>query len=194
MTEQFIENYKTDILEAFRNYKKLAERALEQVSDDEFFKTVDAESNSLAVIVKHVGGNLRSRWTQFLTSDGEKPDRHRDSEFVTDSDTRESLTGLWETGWNALFGTLESLQIEDFGKTVQIRGEDFSVVKAINRSLAHTAYHVGQIAFLAKHFRASEWKTLSVPRGQSGDFNAYLAENKGKTHYLEATRDFSEKK
>ena len=193
MTEQFIENYRKDTLEAFRNYKKLAERALEQIGTEEFFQTLDAESNSLAVIVKHVGGNLRSRWTDFLTTDGEKPDRDRDREFVAEEDTRESLTGLWETGWSALFGTLESLTPADFGRTVQIRGEDFSVVKATSRSLAHTAYHVGQIAFLAKHFRATDWKSLSVPRGQSGEFNAYLAENKGKAHYLEATKDFAEK-
>jgi hypothetical protein len=194
MTEQFIENYKTDTIEAFRNYKKLAERAIKQVSEAEYFKAIDAESNSIAVIVKHIGGNLRSRWTDFLTTDGEKPDRNRDSEFISDADTRESLTGLWETGWNALFGTLESLTVEDFSKTVKIRGEDFSVVKAMNRSLAHTAYHVGQIAFLAKHFRSTDWKSLSIPRGQSGSFNAYLAENKDKSHYLEATQDFTEKK
>ncbi len=195
MTEQFIENYRKDVLEAFRNYKKLAERALEQIkTDDEYFRALDAESNSLAVIVKHVGGNLRSRWTDFLTTDGEKADRNRDSEFVTESDTRASLNELWEMGWNALVSTLESLTVTDFGKTVKIRGEDFSVLKAVNRALAHTAYHVGQIAFLAKHLRASDWKNLSVPRGQSGEFNVYLAENKGKTHYLEATQDFAEKK
>jgi hypothetical protein len=194
MNEQFIENYKTDTIEAFRNYKKLAERAVEQISEEEYFKAIDAEANSIAVIVKHVGGNLRSRWTDFLTSDGEKADRDRDSEFVAERDTRESLTALWETGWKALFDTLESLRVEDFGRTVKIRGEDFSVVKAMNRSLAHTAYHVGQITFLAKHFRASEWKTLSVPRGQSGEFNAFLAENKDQTHYLEAARKFTEKK
>lgn len=194
MTGLFIENYKADVIEAFRNYKKLAERAIEQISEEEYFRAIDAEANSIAVIVKHVGGNLRSRWTDFLTADGEKADRNRDGEFITDADTRESLENLWETGWNALFGTLESLETEDFGKIVKIRGEDFSVLKAINRSLAHTAYHVGQIAFLAKHFRSSEWKSLSVPRGQSGEFNAYLAENKGKAHYLEAARDFAEKK
>jgi Protein of unknown function (DUF1572) len=194
MTEQIIENYKTDTIEAFRNYKKLAERAIDQINTDEYFKAIDEESNSIAVIVKHLGGNLRSRWTDFLTTDGEKADRHRDSEFVAETDTRESLDALWETGWNALFATLESLNIEDFGKTVQIRGEDFTVIKAINRALAHAAYHVGQITFLAKHFRAKDWKTLSVPRGQSGEFNAYLAENKDKAHYLEATQDFAEKK
>jgi Protein of unknown function (DUF1572) len=191
MNEQIIKNYKTDTLEAFRNYKKLAERAIEQITDDEYFKAIDEESNPIAVIVKHIGGNLRSRWTDFLTTDGEKADRHRDSEFVAETDTRESLGELWETGWNALFSTLESLNAEDFGKTVQIRGEDFTVVKAINRALAHAAYHVGQITFLAKHFRAKDWKTLSVPRGQSGEFNAYLAENKDKAHYLEATKDFN---
>src|SRR5215203_4582554 len=193
MNEQFIENYKTDTLEAFRNYKKLAERAIEQVSGEEYFKAIDEESNSIATVVKHIGGNLRSRWTDFLTTDGEKADRNRDSEFVSDADTRESLTALWETGWNALFGTLESLTAEDFSKTVKIRGEDYSVVRAMNRALAHTAYHVGQIAFLAKHFRASDWKTLSVPRGQSGEFNAYLADNKDPAHYLEAAQDFAEK-
>ncbi|HVE57848.1 MAG TPA: DUF1572 family protein [Pyrinomonadaceae bacterium] len=194
MNEQFIENYKTDTIEAFRNYKKLAERAIEQVTDDEYFRVIDEESNSIAVVVKHLGGNLRSRWTDFLTTDGEKADRDRDSEFVAETDTREALDALWETGWNALFGTLEALRVEDFSRTVKIRGEDYSVVRAMNRSLAHTAYHVGQIAFLAKHFRASGWKTLSVPRGQSGEFNAYLAENKDKAHYLEATKDFAEKK
>jgi len=192
MNEQFIENYKTDTLEAFRNYKKLAERAIEQVTDEEYFRPIDEESNSIAVIVKHIGGNLRSRWTDFLTSDGEKPDRDRDSEFVAETDTRASLTELWETGWKALISTLEALQTEDFAKIVQIRGEDFSIVKALNRSLAHTASHVGQITFLAKHLRAKDWKTLSVPRGQSGEFNAYLAENKDQAHYLEATQDFAE--
>ncbi len=192
MTEQIIENYKTDTIAAFRNYKKLAERAIAQVSKDEYFKAIDAEANSIAVIVKHLGGNLRSRWTDFLTTDGEKADRLRDSEFITESDTRESLDALWETGWNAALSTLESLQTEDFGKTVKIRGEDFSVVKAITRSLTHTAYHVGQIAFLAKHFRSTDWKSLSVPRGQSQDFNAFLAENKDKAHYLEATQAFVE--
>ncbi len=192
MNEQIIENYKTDTLEAFCNYKKLAERAIAQVSKDEYFKAIDAEANSIAVIVKHLGGNLRSRWTDFLTTDGEKADRDRDSEFISDTDTRESLGKLWETGWNAVLATLDALQTEDFGRTVQIRGEDFSVVKAITRSLTHTAYHVGQIAFLAKHFRAADWKTLSVRREQSQDFNAFLAENKDKAHYLEATQAFAE--
>jgi hypothetical protein len=192
MTEQIIENYRKDSLETFRSYKKLAERAIEQVSNDDFFKQIDAESNSIAMIVKHIGGNLRSRWTDFLTSDGEKADRNRDSEFLTENDTRESLTELWETGWTAVFETLEPLTAEDFARTIRIRGEDFSVPRALNRSLAHTASHVGQIMFLAKHLLVSDWKTLSVPRGKSGEFNTYLAENKDKTHYLDATADFAE--
>ncbi len=194
MNEEIIQNYLADAIETFRSYKKLAEKTMAQVSDEEFFKAIDAEANSIAVIVKHIGGNLRSRWTHFLTSDGEKADRHRDSEFVAENDTRESLTEFWENGWRILFATLESLQVEDLGKTVKIRGEDYTVVKAINRALAHTASHIGQIMFLAKHFRSSSWKTLSVPRNKSAEFNSYLAENKDKAHYLEATKNFAEEK
>ena len=193
MSELILENYLAETIETFRSYKKLAERAIEQVSDEEFFQNIDAESNSIAVIVKHIGGNLRSRWTDFLTADGEKVDRNRDDEFVSENDTRESLTELWETGWNAAFETLESLRAADLGKTVKIRTEDFTVTKAINRSLTHIVYHVGQIAFLAKHLRSSDWKTLSIPRGSTNDFNKYLSENKDKAHYLEATREFTEK-
>lgn len=193
MNEQILENYPAETIETFRSYKKLAERAMEQVSDEEFFRNIDAESNSIAVIVKHIGGNLRSRWTDFLTADGEKSDRNRDEEFVSESDTRESLTEVWETGWSAVFETLESLKIDDLSKTVKIRGEDFTVTKAITRSLSHITSHVGQITFLAKHLRSNDWKTLSVPRGKTDEFNNYLAENKGKTHYLDATREFTEK-
>lgn len=191
MKSEILENYLAETVETFRSYKKLAERAFEQVSDDEFFVLIDAESNSLAIIAKHIGGNLRSRFSDFLTSDGEKSDRDRDSEFVTESDTRESVMQVWETGWQTLFDTLESLTVEDIGKTVKIRTEDFTVTKAVTRSLSHISYHVGQIAFLAKHLRSSEWKTLSVPRGKTNEFNEYLAENKNKTHYLEATQDFA---
>lgn len=191
--KELLENYLRDVGETFRSYKLLAEKALVQVSDEEFFKTIDAESNSIAAISKHIAGNLRSRWTHFLTSDGEKADRNRDSEFIADGDTRENLIQVWENGWNVLFSTLESLKVEDLEKTVQIRGEDYTVVKAINRALAHTASHVGQIMFLAKHFRASDWKTLSVPKNKSAEFNRFLAENKDKAHYLEATREFAER-
>jgi hypothetical protein len=136
---------------------------------------------------------LRSRWADFLTTDGEKSDRNRDSEFVTDGDTRESLTEFWEDGWNTLFETLQSLTIEDLGKTVQIRGENFTVVKAINRAAMHTASHIGQIMLLAKHFRPEDWQTLSVPKNKSAEFNRYLAGREDKGNYLEATQEFAGK-
>lgn len=191
--EQILQNFLDESITAFSNYKKLAEKAMNQVSDEEFFRAIDQQANSIAAIAKHVGGNLRSRWTNFLTSDGEKPDRNRDSEFVADDDTRESLTQVWEYGWNTVLETLQSLTVEDLDKTVQIRGEDFTVVKAVNRALAHTAYHIGQIAFLAKHFRSSEWQTLSIPKNKSTEFNSYLAGKEDKGNYLEATQEFAEK-
>ncbi len=193
MSEQILQNFLDESVSAFRNYKNLAEKAMNQVSDEEFFKTIDSEANSIATIVKHIGGNLRSRWTDFLTTDGEKPDRNRDSEFVTEMDTRESLTEFWENGWNALFETLQSLTIEDLGKIVQIRDEDFTVVKAINRAAMHTASHIGQIMLLAKHFRLAEWETLSVPKNKSAEFNDWLKEKEDKGNYLEATQEFVEK-
>jgi len=191
------ENYITDTLAAFRSYKKMAEKALDQVSDEEFFRTIDPESNPLAVIVKHIGGNLSSRWTDFLTTDGEKPDRLRDSEFVSGEDTRAGLMELWGTGWLALFDTLEQLTPADLDKTVTIRSEEFTVVRAMIRSLAHTASHVGQIVFLAKHLRSSEWKNLSIPRNTSEEFRAFMAEKgqggKGFRSYLEAHEEFKKK-
>ncbi len=168
---------------------------MEQVSDEEFFKAIDEEANSIAVIVKHIAGNLRSRWTDFLTSDGEKADRNRDTEFELMNDTRESLMAFWEKGWQTLFEAIEPLTAEDFEKTVTIRGEPHTICEAINRQMTHYAYHVGQITFLAKHFRASEWKSLSVPRGRSVEFNKFLAEKKAKgekqTHALEAPEEFA---
>jgi hypothetical protein len=190
-------NYITDTLAAFRSYKKMAEKALDQVSDEEFFRAIDPESNPLAVIVKHIGGNLSSRWTDFLTTDGEKPDRLRDSEFVSDEDTRAGLMELWETGWRALFNTLEQLKPGDLDKTVTIRSEEFTVVRAMVRSLAHTASHVGQIIFLAKHLRSTEWKNLSIPRNTSEEFRSFMAEKgqggKGFRNFLEAHEEFKKK-
>ena len=193
MNQQILQNILDETNGAFRNYKKLAERAIEQVSDEEFFVMIDAESNSLATICKHVGGNLRSRWTDFLTSDGEKADRNRDAEFIAENDSRESILQIWENGFQTLLATLESLKPEDLGKIVQIRCEDFTVVKAINRSLAHTTSHVGQIQFLAKHLRASDWKTLSVPRNQSAEFTVWLKSKDDKGNYLEATEEYAKK-
>ncbi len=193
--KEIIEIYLSETVEVFRSHKKLAERAMEQVSDEEFFKTIDAEANSIAMIAKHIAGNLRSRWTNFLTTDGEKPDRNRDSEFVTaGGDTRASVMQMWEDGFQILFDSLRLLTAEDLGKIVQIRGENFTVVKAISRAGMHAASHIGQIQFLAKHFRSSEWETLSVPRNKSAEFNNWLKEKEDKGNYLEATREFTEQK
>jgi len=156
----------------FRKTKKLAEDALAQVAPEDYFRAIDPESNSIALVVKHVAGNMRSRWNDFLTSDGEKPDRDRDREFENRSgDTRESLTAAWEAGWSALFGTLEGLREEDLLREVPIRGEAHTVVQAIHRQLTHYAYHVGQIVFLARHFAGERWKSLSIPKGRSKDFD-----------------------
>lgn len=174
------ENYLRDALENFQNYKKLAEKSFEQISDEEFFRTLNDESNSIATIAKHIAGNLRSRWTEFLTADGEKPDRNRDSEFVAfENDTRKSLLEFWNAGWQAALSTMESLQPADLEKTVKIRGENHTVVEAINRSIAHTAYHVGQIVFLAKLLRDTDWQTLSIPHNRSADYNRFLNERAG---------------
>ncbi|HBR58664.1 MAG TPA: hypothetical protein DEA22_14545 [Blastocatellia bacterium] len=174
--KEIVENFKADAILSFQNYKKMAERAMEQVSDEEFFAAIDSESNPIAVIVKHIAGNLRSRWTDFLTADGEKPDRHRDTEFEMLDDSRESLMQFWENGWKTLFDALDPLHAEDFSRKVLIRGEPHTVVEAINRQLTHYSSHIGQIVLLAKHFRSSAWKTLSVPRGHSAEFNKMLAE------------------
>lgn len=196
MFDEILQNYHTDALRSFRNYKKLAERAVEQVSDEEFFAVIDAESNSVAVIVKHIAGNLLSRWRDFLTSDGEKTDRNRDAEFMDVGDTRESLMKFWETGWQTLFDNIEPLTMDDFSRTITIRGQPHTIVEAINRQLTHYAYHVGQIVFLAKHLKSSEWKTLSVPRNKSAQFNQFLAEKEkvelAKMNRMEAPGAFTE--
>jgi uncharacterized protein DUF1572 len=156
-----------------RGHKRLAEGAMAQLKDHELFLTLDAESNSIAIIVKHMAGNMRSRFTTFLTSDGEKPDRHRDQEFELDATTtRGDLTTRWEEGWARVFSAIEGLTPDDVMRTVTIRGEPHSVLQAINRQIAHYAYHTGQIVFLAKHFRSSKWRTLSIARGKSEEFNA----------------------
>jgi uncharacterized damage-inducible protein DinB len=175
MALKFTTDYIEDSVELFRYYKKLAERAMEQVTDEQLFATLDEEMNSIAVVVKHMVGNMRSRWTDFLTSDGEKPDRNRDSEFVDPPGTREALLASWEEGWARVFGALEPLSERDLGRTVTIRGEPHSVMQAINRQVAHYAHHVGQIVLLAKHFASDHWQSLSVPRNRSGAFNRRVA-------------------
>jgi hypothetical protein len=165
-------SYIEDSLTVFRQYKKLAEGAMEQVTDKELLITLDPEMNSIALIVKHMAGNMRSRWTDFLTTDGEKPDRYRDSEFVDPPFGREALMELWETGWGLVFAALEPLSDADLTRTVTIRGQPHSVMQAINRQIAHYACHCGQIVLLAKHFKSTEWKTLSIARGKSAAFNS----------------------
>ena len=193
--KEIITNYHADALDSFRNYKKLAERAIQQVSDEEFFHPIDSEANSIAVIIKHIAGNLHSRWADFLTTDGEKPTRNRDLEFEMAGDTQESLMQFWESGWKTLFDNVEPLTIDDFSKTVTIRGEPHTIVEAINRQLTHYAYHVGQIVLLAKHFRSEDWKTLSVPKNRSTEFNRFLAERQRdeviKTNRMDASAEFN---
>jgi hypothetical protein len=168
-------SYLADSLDLFRYYKKMAEAAIAQLSDEQLTLTLDPEMNSVALIVKHMAGNMRSRWSDFLSSDGEKPTRHRDTEFVAPPSTRTELLALWESGWSTLFAALEPLTDADLPRTITIRGEAHSVMQAINRQLAHYPYHVGQIVFLAKHFRSTEWRSLSVPRNKSAEFNAQVA-------------------
>jgi hypothetical protein len=162
----------------FRGYKRMGEDAIAQCTDDELFHTLDPESNSIAILVQHISGNQRSRFTDFLTSDGEKPNRNRDQEFEPVVKTREELMRRWEEGWTILFNTLQSLTPEDLTKQVTIRGETYSALRAINRQIAHYANHIGQIVFLAKHYRSSQWKTLSIPRGKSQGPEALAAEKK----------------
>ena len=175
MALKFTTNYLEDSLSLFRYYKKLGEGAMAQVSDEQLLAVLDPEMNSIAQIVKHMAGNMRSRWTDFLSSDGEKPDRHRDSEFEEPPATREALMKMWEAGWKCLFEALEPLGAADADRKVTIRGEAHSVMQAINRQVAHYAYHVGQIVFLAKHLQHAGWKSLSIPRKQSEKFNQRVA-------------------
>jgi uncharacterized damage-inducible protein DinB len=178
MALQFTTSYLKDSIDLFRFYKLLGDRAIEQAPDEALTAVLDEESNSIATIVKHVSGNMRSRWTDFLTSDGEKPSRNRDTEFEEPPKTRAELMALWETGWKCAFDALRPLTEADLGRTVQIRGEAHSVMQAVNRNLAHTAYHVGQIVYLAKHLTGSKWNTLTIPRHKSAEFNAKVASGK----------------
>ena len=172
MTDSLGRPYLADALAEFRKYKTFADKAIAQVSDENLFRCIDPESNSVALLVKHLSGNMRSRWSDFLTTDGEKPDRNRDSEFETDeADTKEALLARWEAGWRLLFAALDPLTDDDLQKTVTIRGEPHTVLQAIIRQLTHYASHVGQIVFLAKHLAGAQWQTLSIPRGKSRQFD-----------------------
>jgi hypothetical protein len=171
MALEFTTSYIKDSLGVLRYYKGLAERAMAQLTDEQLVVVLDEESNSIALIVKHMAGNMRSRFTDFLTSDGEKPDRRRDLEFADPLQTRDALMASWDAGWACVFGALEPLGEDDLAKTVMIRGEAHSVMQAINRQVAHYPYHCGQIVFLAKHLNHDGWKSLTVPRGKSEEFN-----------------------
>jgi hypothetical protein len=160
-----------DAVRQFHGQKKLVERSIAQIPEDALFRKIDPESNSIAIVMKHMSGNQRSRWTDFLTSDGEKPDRHRDLEFeIETGETRQRLLELWEDGWRRVFAAVEPLTAEDLDRSVTIRGEPHTVLRAINRQLTHYAYHAGQIVFLAKHFAGPAWKSLSIPKGQSESY------------------------
>ena len=171
MALKFTTSYLEDSLTLFQYYKKLGEGAMSQVSDEQLSATLDDEANSIAIVVKHMAGNMRSRWTDFLTTDGEKPNRDRDGEFVDPPATRKALLAAWDDGWSRLFSALEPLSDTDLGRTVTIRGEAHSVMQAINRQVAHYAHHVGQVVLLAKHFAHDHWKSLSIPRNRSAEFN-----------------------
>lgn len=178
MAHQFTTSYIEDSLALLRQYKKMAERAMEQITPEQLYATLDPEMNSIAVIAKHMAGNMRSRWTEFLTTDGEKPDRNRDGEFIDPPATRDALMQMWEDGWSRVFGALEPLSDADLARRVTIRGEPHSVMQAINRQIAHYACHCGQIVFLAKHLQHENWISLSIPRKASAEFNQQVLSGK----------------
>jgi len=173
--------YLDEVFRSLRGHTRLADGALAQLRDEELFLQIDPEANSIAILMKHLAGNMRSRFTDFLTTDGEKADRHRDQEFeITPGTTREELVRYWEENWQVLLQTIKALRPADLSRTVTIRGEPHTVLQAINRALAHYAYHVGQIVLLAKHIRGAEWESLSIPKGKSEQFNRKLADAAGK--------------
>ncbi len=175
MAHQFTASYTKDAVDLFRYYKRLGDGALAQCPDDKLTAEIDANSNSVAIVVKHMAGNMRSRWTEFLTTDGEKPDRRRDTEFEEPPKTRAEVIALWEAGWKILFDAMQPLKDEDLARKVTIRTEPHSVMQAINRQIAHYSYHVGQIVYLARHFAGDKWQTLTVPKKKSAEFNARVA-------------------
>lgn len=167
-------SYLQDVQRQLRKYKELADKAVGQTDDDHFFATLDEECNSIALVMKHVAGNMRSRWTDFLIADGEKPDRHRDSEFaIEDGDTREHLIARWNDAWELTLSTIGELDEADLARVVTVRGEPHSVLEAINRQLTHYSYHIGQIVLLAKHYAGDGWQSLSIPRGRSADVDVF---------------------
>ncbi len=178
MALEFTTSCLKDSVDLLRFYKRLADRAIAQVSDEGLFTTIDSESNSIAIIVKHLAGNMRSRWTDFLASDGEKPNRDRDSEFEAPPKTREEMLAMWESGWQLAFDALAPLTDADLARTAYIRTEPHSVMQTIHRQVAHYSYHIGQIVYLAKHFAGPDWNALTIPRRKSAEFNSKVAAGK----------------
>jgi hypothetical protein len=177
MEDTFAVFYLQDIAQQFHRLKRLADRAISQLDDQEWFITLYDDANSVAIILKHVAGNMCSRWTDFFTTDGEKPDRHRDTEFeLEQDDTKAVILARWETGWRILFGVLESLTVDDLERTITIRREPHLVPQAIHRQLSHYAYHVGQLVFLCRCIKGGDWQSLSIPRGKSSEFNQTMRE------------------
>jgi len=168
MNDTLAQAFLEDALLQFKKYKAMAEKAVDQTSDADLFRLIDEDANSMAIVMKHMAGNMRSRWTDFLTADGEKPDRHRDTEFeMAPTTSRDEVMAVWEAGWQCVFEALDPLTPPDVLRTVTIRGEPHTVLQAVNRQLLHYAYHVGQIVLLARHFKGPAWQSLSIPRGQS---------------------------
>lgn len=170
----------------FQYYKKLGDDAMAQLADENLFWQANEDSNSIATIVKHMWGNMLSRWTDFLTTDGEKPWRQRDAEFDNDLQNRQVIVSKWEEGWKCLFDALNSITDEDLGRIIYIRNEGHTVMEAINRQIAHYSYHVGQIVYVAKMLKSDGWKSLSIPRNRSAEYNAgKFAEEKGIRHFTD---------
>jgi hypothetical protein len=178
MALEFTTSYLEDSIYLLRYYKKLAERAIAQATDSQLYQLLDEDANSIAIVIQHMAGNMKSRWTNLLSEDGEKPWRNRDREFEQPPASREALLQMWEDGWGCVFQTLASLTDSDLSRTVMIRNEAHSVMQAINRQVAHYPYHCGQIVLLAKHFQHSQWTSLSVPKGQSKEYNAKVRDGK----------------
>ncbi len=184
MSQSVVENYLTNALLQFKYAKQLAEGAIRQLASEELFWQYNDESNSIAVIIKHLRGNMLSRWTDFLTTDGEKKSRHRDTEFELTDQDRDQLIDMWEEGWACLFAAIEGLNVDNFGTKVFIRNNEHTVLEAINRQIAHISYHVGQITYIARMIKGPDWQSLSIPKGQSEQyFQERMARGKRSGHF-----------
>lgn len=182
-----MESYLTSAIKQFKYYENLGTRTFAQLSDAELITEPALHANSVSVIVKHLHGNMLSRWVDFLTADGEKESRDRDGEFEQSLNTRAEIEQAWQEGWQTVYAALEPLTESDLERVVYIRNEGHSVAEAVNRQLCHYAYHVGQIVFIGKMYRKEEWKSLSIPRNASGDYNAEkFSKDKGRTHFTDS--------